>query len=1177
MGKGSQTIGYRYLWSLQGGIGRGPVNQIKDITVGGLSVMNDGEMICLDQGGQLYLINKPELFGGDEKEGGVKGPIYFYNGARDQELQPAIPTAVGTLPDIAATLGGDVPNFRGVVTWWFDGLVCSLNPYPKEWAFRLARTNAGWWDENPWYPEKATIGMFSESGGYIHAMNAAHILYEINTNPEWGRGMPAELLDENSYIYAANTLCGEGLGLCLPWFRQETIKDFIPIIIDHIAGAQYVDRSTGKMTLRLIRNDYDPDDLPVFGPDSGLLRVDEDEASSDETAYNEIIVQGFDPTTKEDISVTLQNLASYQSLGEIISNTISYKGFPTRDLVARAAQRELKMQQGLRRLTCYFDRRAWKIAPAMPFKINMPSKGINNLIVRAIDIDDTSPIDGEIKMKVVQDVFAMPDTSFVTPSPPTWTPPNFTATPSPESRLLEVSYRDFYLRSTQAQKDSLVDGTSMVATVAKVPTDSQAQGYDLATKASGEEYEDRLRGGFTAWTSLDEDILPLDDAFTLTGNLTNFGGEFEPGMAILVDNEQMELTTFDEETGAATVKRGVADTIPAVHSAGATVWLIDDEMVSDGRFYEDGETVNAKVLTRTSSDLLPLEDATELEVEVDQRIFRPYPPGDVQIDALSVFHSDFDEDYPVLHPEPVLTLAHRDRLVQADTLVGHEEASIGPEDGVTYRVRVYHSNGVTLLNTYDFSGDTWTYEAADQYDDGDNDAVFFQIASVRDDLESLFQYNVFILLNEPPASGAPTITCLLTDSTGIGASSGTITWDGEAHDYGNWHDNSTNPSRITVPAGEGVTYARIIAQLGRTSEGTNSGGMDAEIRKNGSAAVLGLAKNGIFISGHTGMLNNCYSAVIPVTAGDYFESVLNDGRQVATAHNWFAAEKFDPTLLGCLLVGNNAGGTGVGNPSFPWVDTESGCYDPDGMWDSGQPTRVTIQADGWYRISASIYDSAPGDGGIYLRKNGAIMNNSTGVYAAGSNDGSGGGGIQLCTPPLYLTAGDYFEVGIYFTATFEYDVRSWICVEKCPPTGLRRCLVRRQAASSINSGNGVALAFDNVAYDDDGMFNSGVSTTNVTIPLDATRARVTFGSGYEESAGQWMMGPRINNANFPLLDVVGLPAQSAGVSATGDPMCGLGAWMDVAGGEVVTLRYYSENNRTGFAANEAWWMCIETD
>lgn len=740
MGAKKQTIGYKYFFSLHMGLGRGPLNEIREIRVGDVPAYTS--VIDLKNSGQLITINKPELFGGEKKEGGIQGPCYVYNGAADQELQGALSTSLGTLPSIAAQLGGDVPNFRGVVSLWFDGLVAAMNPYPKEWSFRVRRWDAGWWNDDPWYPAKARI-LIQTDDDYVYAMNPAHMLYEINTNPEWGRGMPTDLIDEESYVACANQLCSEGLGLCIPWFRQESIKDFIPVIINHIGAVQYVDRETGKLSLRLIRGDYDPDDLPLFTPETGLLDIIDDDASSEETAYNEIVVVGFDPAKKEEIQVRVQNLAAIQSQGEIISNTIQYKGFPTRQLCARAALRELKVQLPLRKMNVVLDRRGWRIAPGMPFRISHPGKGISNMILRAGECRDGTLTDGKITVKSVQDIFGMPDTQFIEPPASGWTPPNFTALPSPESALYEMNFRDFYLRTTTADQDALDAGSSYIAILAKAPETGLTQGYDVLTKPDGGEYDTFATVGFTDWLTLLDDIAPLDTEIEVEDeNISTFLAEFEAGMVVLIDEEQLEFTAFDEVTRLATVKRGVADTIPAAHTAGATIWLLDDEIGSDGEEYLDGETVYAKALTRTSTDLLDQSAASELSVEVNGRVFRAYPPGNVQVDGDSIY-----DLASVTYDEPVLTWAHRNRLTQGDVPVGHTEGSTGPEDGVTYNIRVYDEDGVTLLRETDVGAvDTWTYDATMQAADSDPAEVWIELESIRDSLASQFLYRFNLIL-----------------------------------------------------------------------------------------------------------------------------------------------------------------------------------------------------------------------------------------------------------------------------------------------------------------------------------------------------------------------------------------------------------------------------------------------
>ena len=145
MGAKKQTIGYHYLMSLLSGLWRGPLNEIVAIKVGDKvawqgSVSDDS----------VQYINQPNLFGGEKKEGGIQGAFRVFMGAPTQVLPGATaynlgkPVGARTLPNVKTAIGGLVSDFRGVVTVWYDGLVTSMNPYPKEWKYRGRRTTAGW-------------------------------------------------------------------------------------------------------------------------------------------------------------------------------------------------------------------------------------------------------------------------------------------------------------------------------------------------------------------------------------------------------------------------------------------------------------------------------------------------------------------------------------------------------------------------------------------------------------------------------------------------------------------------------------------------------------------------------------------------------------------------------------------------------------------------------------------------------------------------------------------------------------------------------------------------------------------------------------------------------------------------------------------------------------------------
>ena len=72
-GKGSKkvTVGYRYSWDVQAGLGRGPVNEI-------VSIMADKKTVFAGTPGQIssstsVYIDKPGLFGGDDNLHGADG------------------------------------------------------------------------------------------------------------------------------------------------------------------------------------------------------------------------------------------------------------------------------------------------------------------------------------------------------------------------------------------------------------------------------------------------------------------------------------------------------------------------------------------------------------------------------------------------------------------------------------------------------------------------------------------------------------------------------------------------------------------------------------------------------------------------------------------------------------------------------------------------------------------------------------------------------------------------------------------------------------------------------------------------------------------------------------------------------------------------------------------------
>lgn len=772
MGKGkSQTIGYTYYMSLLMGFGRGPMSEIVQIMVGGKTAWSGP--LTKASGNPIGLIKNPDLFGGAKKEGGIVGPFRVLWGDADQVLPGAISTSLGTLPDIQASIGGTLPAMRGVTTLWFDGQVCSMNPYPKEWKARIRRSVDGWHGGVAWYPEKAVIqitapeivsykeatakglmaafllaggsrkkNVYMRIEGSIKAQNGAHIIWECVTNPEWGRGLDPELIDENSFIYAANTMCAEHMGLCFFWARKEDVDVFLQNVLDHIGGVLYTDRETGLLTLRLIRNDYDPDTLPTFSKGNGLLDILLDDSGSQDVAYNEVVVKYHDPVTDTDGEARAQNVGARIAQGSSNSLPKEYTGFPTKELAARVALRELIVQSsGLKKYKVRLDRSGWRIAPGMPFRIISPDRNIGSIILRAGEISDSSAQQGgDIQISALEDVFSMPATSMVIPEDNVWVPPVTDAVPPDASVAFELSYYDLAKRLSQFDIPNVNDNDSYMGMMAAQPLPTQVL-YDLMYRAPGDPaWSNAGAYSFTGTALLMADIGHYDTEITLT-DIAQFPDDII-GDSMMIGDERVRIDAFDPITGIATIARGVVDTLPMPHLAGDRVWLPDDDMATNEVVYAATEVIEAAAATRANSNVLLEEDYEIHSVEMEQRVGRPYPVGDLRVDSEPAFSLATSA-----YVEPVFTWATRNRVMQADHLIAHVDGSVPEEDATTYEVEIRDMDDIVLRTEPLPAGTTtWTYTLALQAADGGPPQVIVDIRPVRAGLRPLQAYDIVVVL-----------------------------------------------------------------------------------------------------------------------------------------------------------------------------------------------------------------------------------------------------------------------------------------------------------------------------------------------------------------------------------------------------------------------------------------------
>lgn len=201
--KPKTTISQYYL-SFHLGVCLGVVDYISEVFFGDKSIFR-GKV----SSNRLLTINKPDLFGGEKREGGAVGTIEVLLGDSAQKLSS---TAAGKLKVDGVGLTADTaPGFRGMLSLFFRGAVGSKqagfyvganSPYLKDVKVRATRI------PKSWYPEKAAIG-----GADVSGRKAVYILFQnpkisvsdtsqADTAAAMKKGFDEYFTDLNEYIEA---------------------------------------------------------------------------------------------------------------------------------------------------------------------------------------------------------------------------------------------------------------------------------------------------------------------------------------------------------------------------------------------------------------------------------------------------------------------------------------------------------------------------------------------------------------------------------------------------------------------------------------------------------------------------------------------------------------------------------------------------------------------------------------------------------------------------------------------------------------------------------------------------------------------------------------------------------------------------------------------------------------
>jgi hypothetical protein len=529
--------------------------------------------------------------------------------------------------------------------------------------------------------------------GKAFDMNPAHIIREMLVHPHWGLGYNEADVDDASFTAAADQLYAEGMGISLVWDRATTIEDFIKEIIRHIDAALYVDRQTGLFTLKLIRNDYDVGSLLSFDESNIKSFTDFKRAAFGELV-NSVTVNYWNMQTGEDAAVTVDDSALALAQGATVNVAFNYPGFTNGAIARRVAMRDL-LSHSVPLVSCTLEvgRIAKNLTIGDAFLLSWEEYEISELPMRVIGIGYGNGESNRIQIKCIQDVFQLPDSAFVAdPGEGSGDPTTGDAVPMVNQVAFELPYAKLFAFRSQTEIDSALDDLpelGFVGCAGGNPATNTIFARMMSDAGAGSEYVARM--DFCATATLDAGTYTRA---TTVFPLTNVSGGIAVGTLVQLNNELMEVVSYAAPN--LTVKRGVLDTIPSrAHVAGNVLYFWGEAFGIDPTEYVETDSVVVKLLPVTASEVLDEFEygLTTMTVDLNSRAIRPYPPANVKF-ATALDPEDTGGGYS---GTVAMTWNHRNRVVQADQVLGYTEGSVTAADNTRYALKIYRVDTSALL------------------------------------------------------------------------------------------------------------------------------------------------------------------------------------------------------------------------------------------------------------------------------------------------------------------------------------------------------------------------------------------------------------------------------------------------------------------------------------------------
>lgn len=642
-------------------------------------------------------IKHDNLFGGQDQAGGISGVMDIMFGKSDQQVNSYLYSKLangGSIP---------VPAYRGMVSTvgrqMYIGNTSSLNTFDAT----MTRTTKDNYGNDIWYKEKAQITNSSGIAKFFE-MNPIHIAYEIITDGIFALGK-TNGIDEDNFISAADTCYSEGLGLSFIFDHSKNADIFLNELMGYIDGVIRIDEKTNKYQIKLIRDDFDKNDLDIIDESiiSDVLSI---KRNSPEEIPNQITITFTDPSTREPSSLIIQNTALIFATGTIINKDISAPAIQDVTAANKMGSRILnKLSVNAAEFEFTGNRKLANYNRGDPIRLSLPSFGFDDIVLRVIDINTGNGINKTVKVSAVQDVFKISDSIYSNQNnsylKDIQEPIDIT-----DKVIIELPYyvlvNDVYGDSSASILDSIA-GKVGIACRSNVSSNTTFNTY---IKLNGNDlYNLNTEYALFCGSCTTTEMIPISSV-ELNVEYENIDIDIneidlQKENWCIIGDEIMKLIAFDTDANTIKLFRGCLDTLPQEHAAGSIIFFMSSAYSTSLDEFSTGQTIDIKITPSTTLGTLDLADATSSSITMDNRYIRPYNGANFKGDGYSNF---------------TFTWEHRNRLTQTQEIVDQFATGIAPEPGTTYTFTVKKS-GVPVHTETGITGTSASYSYAQRLAD----------------------------------------------------------------------------------------------------------------------------------------------------------------------------------------------------------------------------------------------------------------------------------------------------------------------------------------------------------------------------------------------------------------------------------------------------------------------------